>query len=124
MRRDPGPHMCGPGLVVHVRPADRRMRRSQPGARIPAVKLDPGATNLGEALRRIGEGAAMIRSKGEACTGDIVEAVRHMRIITGEIRRLGMLGTDELPTVAKELAAPLDLVTAVARDGKLPVVLF
>ena len=67
-----------------------------------------GATNLGEALRRIGEGAAMIRSKGEAGTGDIVEAVRHMRQITGEIRRLATLGADELATAAKELAAPLD----------------
>jgi pyridoxal 5'-phosphate synthase pdxS subunit len=83
-----------------------------------------GATNLGEALRRIGEGAAMIRSKGEAGTGDIVEAVRHMRRVTGEIRRLSMLGSEELPTAAKELAAPLDLVRSVARDGRLPVVLF
>jgi len=83
-----------------------------------------GATNLGEALRRIGEGAAMIRSKGEAGTGDIVEAVRHMRLIVGEIRRLGALGVDELPTAAKELAAPLELVRQVAREGRLPVVLF
>jgi len=83
-----------------------------------------GATNLGEALRRIGEGAAMIRSKGEAGTGDIVEAVRHMRQVTGEIRRLGMLGEDELASAAKELAAPLDLVRDVAHEGRLPVVLF
>jgi pyridoxal 5'-phosphate synthase pdxS subunit len=83
-----------------------------------------GATNLGEALRRIGEGAAMIRSKGEAGTGDIVEAVRHMRKITGEIRRLTMLGDDELATAAKDLAAPLDIVRGVAREGRLPVVLF
>ena len=83
-----------------------------------------GATNLGEALRRIGEGAAMIRSKGEAGTGDIVEAVRHMRLIVGEIRRLGALGDDELPTAAKELGAPLELVHQVAREGRLPVVLF
>jgi pyridoxal 5'-phosphate synthase pdxS subunit len=83
-----------------------------------------GATNLGEALRRIGEGAAMIRSKGEAGTGDIVEAVRHMRQITGEIRRLTMLGDDEIATAAKNLAAPLDIVRAVAGDGRLPVVLF
>jgi pyridoxal 5'-phosphate synthase pdxS subunit len=83
-----------------------------------------GATNLGEALRRIGEGAAMIRSKGEAGTGDIVEAVRHMRVITGEIRRLTMLGADELASAAKELAAPLDILRDVARDGRLPVVLF
>jgi pyridoxal 5'-phosphate synthase pdxS subunit len=83
-----------------------------------------GATNLGEALRRIGEGAAMIRSKGEAGTGDIVEAVRHMRQITGEIRRLATLGSDELATAAKALAAPLDLVREVALAGRLPVVLF
>src|SRR6201997_83281 len=83
-----------------------------------------GATNLGEALRRLGEGAAMIRSKGEAGTGNVVEAVRHMREITGEIRRLTMLGDDELATAAKELAAPLDIVRGVARDGRLPVVLF
>ncbi len=79
-----------------------------------------GATNLGEALRRIGEGAAMIRSKGEAGTGDIVEAVRHMRQINGEIRRLATLGADELATAAKELAAPLDLVREVALAGRLP----
>jgi len=83
-----------------------------------------GATNLGEALRRIGEGAAMIRSKGEAGTGDIVEAVRHMRSITGEIRRLRTLADSELATAAKELAAPLALVRDVAREGRLPVVLF
>jgi pyridoxal 5'-phosphate synthase pdxS subunit len=83
-----------------------------------------GATNLGEALRRIGEGAAMIRSKGEAGTGDIVEAVRHMRQINGEIRRLATLGADEIATAAKSLAAPLDLVREVALAGRLPVVLF
>jgi pyridoxal 5'-phosphate synthase pdxS subunit len=83
-----------------------------------------GATNLGEALRRIGEGAAMIRSKGEAGTGDIVEAVRHMREITGAIRRLQSLDEAELFTAAKELQAPLDLVRGVAERGKLPVVLF
>ncbi|MCL2769752.1 MAG: pyridoxal 5'-phosphate synthase lyase subunit PdxS [Solirubrobacterales bacterium] len=83
-----------------------------------------GATNLGEALRRIGEGAAMIRSKGEAGTGDIVEAVRHMRGITGEVRRLGSLDESELASAAKELGAPLDLVRGVAREGRLPVVLF
>jgi pyridoxal 5'-phosphate synthase pdxS subunit len=83
-----------------------------------------GATNLGEALRRIGEGAAMIRSKGEAGTGDVVEAVRHMRAIRAEIRRLGMLDEGELATAAKQLQAPLDLVRGVAREGGLPVVLF
>jgi pyridoxal 5'-phosphate synthase pdxS subunit len=83
-----------------------------------------GATSLGEALRRIGEGAAMIRSKGEAGTGDIVEAVRHLRSIGGEIRRLATLDDAELAGAAKELGAPLDLVRSVARDGRLPVVLF
>jgi pyridoxal 5'-phosphate synthase pdxS subunit len=83
-----------------------------------------GATNLGEALRRIGEGAAMIRSKGEAGTGDVVEAVRHMRAIRAEIRRLGLLDEAELATAAKALQAPLDLVRGVAREGSLPVVLF
>jgi pyridoxal 5'-phosphate synthase pdxS subunit len=83
-----------------------------------------GATNLGEALRRIGEGAAMIRSKGEAGTGDIVEAVRHMRLIGSEIRRLSTLEEAELAAAAKELGAPLELVRGVARDGRLPVVLF
>ena len=83
-----------------------------------------GATSLGEALRRIGEGAAMIRSKGEAGTGDIVEAVRHMRHVTGEIRHLATLGADETAAAAKELGAPLDLVREVAARGRLPVVLF
>jgi pyridoxal 5'-phosphate synthase pdxS subunit len=83
-----------------------------------------GATNLGEALRRIGEGAAMIRSKGEAGTGDIVEAVRHMRMITGQIRRLASLDDTELATAAKEHQAPLDVLRRVAEAGKLPVVLF
>jgi pyridoxal 5'-phosphate synthase pdxS subunit len=83
-----------------------------------------GATNLGEALRRIGEGAAMIRSKGEAGTGNVVEAVRHMRAIVGGIRRLTTLGSDELMTEAKSLGAPYDLVRWVAEKGKLPVVLF
>jgi pyridoxal 5'-phosphate synthase pdxS subunit len=83
-----------------------------------------GATNLGEALRRIGEGAAMIRSKGEAGTGDIVEAVRHLRTITNEIKRLGTLSEMELMSAAKEHAAPYDLVVAVAREGRLPVPLF
>ena len=83
-----------------------------------------GATNLGEALRRIAEGAAMIRSKGEAGTGNVVEAVRHIRLITREIRRLTVLAESELPSAAKELGAPLDLVQQVAQQGKLPVVLF
>ena len=83
-----------------------------------------GATNLGEALRRLGEGAAMIRSKGEAGTGNVVEAVRHMRSITGSIRRLASLGPEELMSEAKELRAPFDLVREVAETGTLPVVLF
>jgi pyridoxal 5'-phosphate synthase pdxS subunit len=83
-----------------------------------------GATNLGEALRRIAEGAAMIRSKGEAGTGDIVEAVRHLRAIGGEIRRLSGLREEELASAAKELAAPLELVRSVASAGRLPVVMF
>jgi pyridoxal 5'-phosphate synthase pdxS subunit len=83
-----------------------------------------GATNLGEALRRIAEGAAMIRSKGEAGTGNVVEAVRHIRLITGEIRRVGSLDESELPGAAKKLQAPLDLVREVAERGRLSVVLF
>ncbi len=83
-----------------------------------------GATNLGEALRRITEGAAMIRSKGEAGTGDVSNAVTHMRTINGEIRRLTSLREDELYVAAKELQAPYELVCEVAAAGKLPVVLF
>ncbi|MEO7804644.1 MAG: pyridoxal 5'-phosphate synthase lyase subunit PdxS [Actinomycetota bacterium] len=83
-----------------------------------------GATNLGEALRRIGEGAAMIRSKGEAGTGNIVEAVRHLRTILGTIRRLSNLPDEELMTEAKTLGAPYDLVKEVAEVGRLPVVMF
>jgi len=89
-----------------------------------AVPFVCGATNLGEALRRIGEGAAMIRSKGEAGTGDVVEAVRHLRTILGEIRGLQALDAGQLPAAAKHLGAPLELVRSVARDGCLPVVLF
>ena len=83
-----------------------------------------GATNLGEALRRINEGAAMIRSKGEAGTGNVVEAVRHMRTIRGDIARLKGLDKEELYTAAKNLQAPYELVAQVAELGKLPVVLF
>jgi len=83
-----------------------------------------GATNLGEALRRISEGAAMIRSKGEAGTGNVIEAVRHMRAITGAVRRLAGLDETELYAAAKELRAPYELVAEVAREGSLPVVLF
>jgi pyridoxal 5'-phosphate synthase pdxS subunit len=80
-----------------------------------------GARNLGEALRRIAEGAAMIRTKGEAGSGNIVEAVRHMRTIVGEMRRLTTLREDELVHASKELGAPLELVREVAHSGKLPV---
>jgi pyridoxal 5'-phosphate synthase pdxS subunit len=83
-----------------------------------------GARNLGEALRRIGEGAAMMRTKGEAGTGDVVEAVRHMRKIQGQIRHLAGLRPDELLHEAKELGAPVELVRQVAATGKLPVVNF
>ena len=83
-----------------------------------------GAVNLGEALRRISEGAAMIRTKGEAGTGDVVEAVRHMRTIMGEIRRLHTLDEDELYVAARDLPAPIELVKWVAENGKLPVVNF
>jgi len=83
-----------------------------------------GATNLGEALRRIAEGAAMIRSKGEAGTGNVVEAVRHMRAIGSEIRRLGTVDATELAAAAKDLQAPLEIVRSVASEGKLPVVMF
>jgi len=102
-------------------PADEAHHIDKWAFKIPFVC---GATNLGEALRRIGEGAAMIRSKGEAGTGDIVEAVRHLREIGGAIRRLQTLSDMELATAAKEHGAPLDLVRGVAEAGKLPVVLF
>lgn len=80
-----------------------------------------GARNLGEALRRIAEGAAMIRTKGEAGSGNIVEAVRHLRAVIGEIRQLAALAPEELPTRAKELGAPIELVRKVASEGRLPV---
>jgi pyridoxal 5'-phosphate synthase pdxS subunit len=102
-------------------PADEANHIDKWAYKVPFVC---GATNLGEALRRIGEGAAMIRSKGEAGTGDIVEAVRHMRMITSEIRSLRGMDEAELATAAKILQAPLDLVRGVAERGRLPVVLF
>jgi pyridoxal 5'-phosphate synthase pdxS subunit len=83
-----------------------------------------GCRNLGEALRRIGEGAAMMRTKGEAGTGNVVEAVRHMRAVMDDIRRLANMPQDELPAFAKELQAPLDLVIEVHNTGRLPVVNF
>jgi len=102
-------------------PADEAHHIDKWGFGVPFVC---GATNLGEALRRIAEGAAMIRSKGEAGTGNIVEAVRHLRAINGEIRRLGSLGEAELASAAKDLQSPVDLVREVAERGRLPVVLF
>lgn len=83
-----------------------------------------GAKDLGEALRRIGEGASMIRTKGEPGTGDIIQAVRHMRLMMSEIRRIRNMSEDELYQAAKELAAPLDLVMYVHENGKIPVVNF
>ena len=102
-------------------PADEANHIDKWAFKVPFVC---GATNLGEALRRIGEGAAMIRSKGEAGTGNVVEAVRHMRMIRGEIKRLTTLDPQELTTAAKELQAPLELVKDIAETGRLPVVLF
>ena len=102
-------------------PADEANHVDKWGFTVPFVC---GATNLGEALRRIGEGAAMIRSKGEAGTGNVVEAVRHMRSILGGIRRLGTLDSGELMAEAKNLQAPYEIVKWVAKYGRLPVVLF
>jgi len=102
-------------------PADEKHHIDKSVFEVPFVC---GATNLGEALRRIGEGAAMIRSKGEAGTGNVVEAVRHMRAIVGGIRRLGALEDEEMMTEAKNLGAPYELVRWVAENGRLPVVLF
>jgi len=99
-------------------PADEVNHIYKQDFRVPFVC---GATNLGEALRRIGEGAAMIRTKGEAGSGNIVEAVRHMRALQDEMRRLTTLGKEQLMRVAKELGAPYDLVCYVAENGKLPV---
>lgn len=102
-------------------PADESNHVNKWGFTVPFVC---GATNLGEALRRVGEGAAMIRSKGEAGTGNVVEATRHMRAITSEIKRLTTLTGEELMSAAKELRAPYDLVREVAETGRFPVVLF
>src|SRR5579863_5350825 len=99
-------------------PADEENHVWKHDYRVPFVC---GARNLGEALRRIAEGAAMIRTKGEAGSGNVVEAVRHMRTIVSEMRRLTTLRGDEFMRVAKELAAPIDLVREVAAHGKLPV---
>jgi pyridoxal 5'-phosphate synthase pdxS subunit len=102
-------------------PADEQHHIDKWKFRVPFVC---GCRNLGEALRRISEGAAMIRTKGEAGTGDIVNAVRHMREVFGAIRRLGSLDPDELYTEAKQLQAPAELVRWVAEHGRLPVVTF
>ncbi|MDH3299833.1 MAG: pyridoxal 5'-phosphate synthase lyase subunit PdxS [Acidimicrobiia bacterium] len=102
-------------------PADEAHHIDKFAFKVPFVC---GATNLGEALRRISEGACMIRSKGEAGTGNVVEAVRHLRSITGDIRRLTQADSAELFGWAKELQAPLPLVQEIAETGKLPVPLF
>lgn len=99
-------------------PADDKLHINKFDFKVPFVC---GARNLGEALRRISEGAAMIRTKGEAGSGNIVEAVRHMRAMQSEIRRLTALGEEELFNAAKEIGASFELVKIVARDGKLPV---
>jgi len=99
-------------------PADEANHIYKHGFKVPFVC---GATNLGEALRRIGEGAAMMRTKGEAGSGNIVEAVRHMRALQDEMKRLTTLGQEQLMAVAKDLGAPYDLVCYVAEHGKLPV---
>ncbi len=99
-------------------PADEQHHIHKRGFKVPFVC---GARNLGEALRRIAEGAAMIRTKGEAGSGNVVEAVRHIRAIVGEMRRLTVLGEDELVAKSKELGAPLEVVRWVAQNGRLPV---
>lgn len=102
-------------------PADEHYHIDKHRFKVPFVC---GARNLGEALRRIGEGAAMIRTKGEPGTGNVVEAVNHMRLVGGEIRRLQNLLKEELMAAAKEMGAPYELVVQVAKTGKLPVVNF
>lgn len=102
-------------------PADDMYHLDKHQFKIPFVC---GARNLGEALRRIGEGAAMMRTKGEAGTGNVVEAVRHMRTIQAQIRQLSNMPSEELMTFAKDIGAPYDLVVEVAKNGKLPVVNF
>ena len=99
-------------------PADEEHHIDKHGFKVPFVC---GCRNLGEALRRIGEGAAMIRTKGEAGTGNVVEAVRHMRSVARSIRTLAAVSEDELMSEAKQLGAPYELVRQVARTGKLPV---
>jgi pyridoxal 5'-phosphate synthase pdxS subunit len=102
-------------------PADEQFHIEKHAFKVPFVC---GARNLGEALRRIAEGAAMIRTKGEPGTGNVVEAVRHMRKVMGEIRRVQNLPKEELMSVAKDMGAPYDLLLDVANHGRLPVVNF
>ncbi|ABS42019.1 pyridoxal 5'-phosphate synthase lyase subunit PdxS [Clostridium botulinum] len=102
-------------------PADDLFHINKKDFKVPFVC---GARNLGEALRRIGEGASMIRTKGEAGTGNVVEAVRHMRTISSEMRKLQLTPKEELMTVAKEMGAPFNLIEYVAEKGKLPVINF
>ncbi len=102
-------------------PADENYHIDKLNFKVPFVC---GARNLGEALRRIGEGAAMIRTKGEPGTGNIVEAVRHMREVMDEVRRLKNIAKEELMSKAKELGAPFELLQEVAQEGRLPVVNF
>lgn len=102
-------------------PADDKYHIRKDEFKVPFVC---GATNIGEALRRIGEGALMIRTKGEAGTGDVVQAVKHMRTMNSEIRKIQSATKDELMTIAKEYNAPFDLVEYVHENGKLPVVNF
>jgi len=102
-------------------PADESFHIDKNAFNVPFVC---GARNLGEALRRIGEGAAMIRTKGEPGTGNVVEAVRHMRMVMGEIRRVQNLPVEELMTAAKDMGAPYELLKQVAELGRLPVVNF
>ncbi|AUM96580.1 TPA: pyridoxal 5'-phosphate synthase lyase subunit PdxS [Clostridium botulinum] len=102
-------------------PADDLFHINKKDFKVPFVC---GARNLGEALRRIGEGASMIRTKGEAGTGNVVEAVRHMRTISSEMRKLQLTPKEELMTAAKEMGAPFNLVEYVAAKGKLPVINF
>lgn len=102
-------------------PADEQYHINKNEFKVPFVC---GARNLGEALRRIGEGAAMIRTKGEPGTGNVVEAVRHMRMVSGELRRLTVLPKEELMAAAKDMGAPYELVVQVAETGRLPLVNF
>jgi len=102
-------------------PADDMYHLDKNAYRVPFVC---GARNLGEALRRIGEGAAMIRTKGEAGTGNVVEAVRHMRTMMAEVRKLSGMPREELMSFSKEIGAPYDLVVWTAENGRLPVVNF